>query len=295
MKKMVFAAPHIKRFSTDEFSQSDKPIFTAISITGNSCELMCNHCKAKLLHSLYQVKSPAGFIKMCQSLYQKGCEGILITGGTNKYGILMIEKYADAIKGVRENFGFKLALHTKLANEEFARIAKNANVDVVMVDIVGSEKTLRNVYNLKNKSLSDIEASMEILNKYDLKIAPHIIIGLDYGNLEGEYFALNILKKYNFDTLVLVVLLPLINTPMENVGYPAIEGVKQVMKRAREYFPNKPISLGCVKGSGEYQKELEKYAIDLGFNSIAYPSEGIIDYARKSGYETQLSEYCCSF
>ena len=295
MKKIVFSAPHIKKYSTEEFSQSEYPKFVAISITGSSCELMCNHCKGRLLQSLYYAKSPSGLIEMSKRLHQKGCEGVLITGGCNKSGILMINNFANAIKKVKENFKFKIALHTKLVDEEFARVARDAGVDMVMVDIVGSEETLRNVYNLKDKSLSDVEATLEILNQYNLRIAPHIVIGLDYGNLKGEYKALNILEKYDFDTLVLVVLSPLRNTLMEEINFLEISGVKDIMKRAREIFSDKPLSLGCVKGSGEYQMELERYAIDIGFNNIAYPSEGLINYAKQSGYGITLKGYCCSF
>jgi len=295
MKKIVFSAPHIKRYSTEEFPQSEYLKFVAISITGSMCELMCNHCKGRLLQSLYYAKTSSGLVEMSKRLHQKGCEGILITGGCDKSGILMINNFANAIKKVKESFKFKVALHTKLANEEFVRVARDAGVDMVMVDIVGSEETLRNVYNLKDKSLSDVEKTLDILNRYNLRIAPHIVIGLDYGNLKGEYEALNILKKYNFDTLVLVLLSPLRNTSMEGINYPEINEVKEVMKRAREFFPDKPLSLGCVKGSGEYQMELEKYAVDVGFNNIAYPSEGLINYAKQSGYGITLKEYCCSF
>jgi len=306
MKKIIFSAPHIKRYATEEFSQSEAPKFVAISVTGNSCELMCNHCKGKLLQSLYHVKSPSGLIEMCHRLYQKGCEGILITGGCDKSGILRIKDnnplspfikgdWEIAIKQVKKSLKFKVALHTKLADENFAKIAKDAGVDMVMIDVVGSEKTLRDVYNLREKSLSDIMFTLKILNQYNLKIAPHIVVGLDYGNLRGEYEALNILKQYEFDTLVLVVLSPLRNTLMENVEYPEINDVKNVIRKAREIFGDKPLSLGCVKGSGKYQVEIEKYAVDIGFNNIAYPSDETILYAREKGYEIKFSEYCCSF
>lgn len=306
MKKIIFSAPHIKRYATEEFSQSEAPKFVAISVTGTSCELMCNHCEGRLLQSLYHVKSPSGLIEMSQRLYKKGCDGVLITGGCDKSGILRIKDnnplspfnkgdWEIAIKQVKERFKFKVALHTKLADENFAKIAKDSGVDMVMIDIVGSEKTLRDVYNLKEKSLSDIMFTLEILNQYNVKIAPHIVVGLDYGNLEGEYEALNILKQYDFDTLVLVVLSPLRNTLMEDVEYPEANSVKDIIKKAKEIFCDKPLSLGCVKGSGKYQAELEKYAVEFGFNNIAYPLDETILYAREKDYEIKFSEYCCSF
>ncbi len=39
---------------------------------------------------------------------------------------------------------------------------------------------------------------------------------------------------------------------------------------------------------------LDRAAIDQGLNGIAYPAEGIIDYAARSGLEPVCYEYCCS-
>jgi uncharacterized radical SAM superfamily protein len=39
---------------------------------------------------------------------------------------------------------------------------------------------------------------------------------------------------------------------------------------------------------------MEKGFIDSGVNTIAYPLQGTIDYAREIGLETKSIEMCCS-
>jgi hypothetical protein len=39
---------------------------------------------------------------------------------------------------------------------------------------------------------------------------------------------------------------------------------------------------------------LDEAAVDSGLNGIAYPADGIIEYARSRGLEPKLYEYCCS-
>ena len=64
---------------------------------------------------------------------------------------------------------------------------------------------------------------------------------------------------------------------------------------ARRAFPDIPITLGCAKTGGEMQRRLEEHALALGFDAIAYPSEGIIALAREMGHEVRVSEQCCAF
>jgi len=59
-------------------------------------------------------------------------------------------------------------------------------------------------------------------------------------------------------------------------------------------MPATPINLGCARPLGAMKLALDKAAIDEGLNGIAYPAEGVIDYARRSGLVPALYESCCS-
>ena len=49
---------------------------------------------------------------------------------------------------------------------------------------------------------------------HGLKLAPHIVIGIDHGSVRSEYRALEMLRVRGFETLVLVVFTPLLGTPL---------------------------------------------------------------------------------
>ena len=187
-----------------------------------------------------------------------------------------------------------MAVHTGLVDEEMADALSEACIDSAMVDVIGSDKTIREVYHLK-ASVADYEKSLVYLVDRDVKVAPHVVVGLHYGEILGEYNALEIISRYNIAALVLVVLTPLCNTPMMKVNPPSIEDMRSIFAVAREMFSSTPILLGCARPGGKYRLQLDKMALDMGINGIAYPDEGAIQYAREKGLSPIFSEYCCSF
>ena len=71
--------------------------------------------------------------------------------------------------------------------------------------------------------------------------------------------------------------------------------MKGILTKARDMFPSTPILLGCARPGGKYRLQLDKLALDMGINGIAYPAEGVVQYAREKGLNPVFSEYCCSF
>jgi uncharacterized radical SAM superfamily protein len=120
------------------------------------------------------------------------------------------------------------------------------------------------------------------------------VLGLHYGRFLGEYRALEMVTRHPVSTLILVVLVPLVGTPMANLPPPPTSEVIDFFGAARTAAPGTPINLGCARPLGDAKVELDRAAIDLGLNGIAYPSEGAIEYARNRGLEPRLYEYCCS-
>ncbi len=294
MKSITFYAPRIKRYETDEFCPSGEPRFAAVSLNGLHCELKCDHCKMRMLAALHRSESPDRFLALCESLHTKGCQGLLLTGGCDQDGVIPLAPFADAVAEAKRRWGFALASHSKLATEAFADAAVRAGIDLLMLDVVGDEDSLHDVYHLQGKTLSDVETSLDLAEERGLPLAPHIMMGLARGKVAGEYRALEMLRGRRLRTLCLVVLTPLLHTPMAEVKID-LDGVRKVMTRARELFPQTRITLGCAKTGGRMQWTLEEHALDLGFEGIAYPSEGIVGQAREMGYRVSFSETCCAF
>ena len=294
MKEITFSAPYIKRFETDEFKQSTEPRFIAVSLKGHKCNLLCDHCKTRMLTALYKAENTDKFIGLCEKMHKKGCEGMLITGGCDPDGTIPLIGFVDTISEMKNKYGFKYAVHTKLANEEFVKAVRRANIDLLMIDLVGDLEAMHEVYHLKDYDLSHIEKSIIYAAKYEVPLAPHIMIGINHGKVEGEYRAIEMLKDKPFDTLVLVVLTPLMKTPMEGTKIDQ-DGVLRFLEHARKVFPDRRITLGCAKTWGKMQRAFEEKALELEYNAIAYPSEGIVTMAKEMGYNIKYTEECCAF
>lgn len=295
MKKIItFAAPRIKRYETDEFKPSGESRFVAISLNGPVCKLLCDHCKTRMLQALYHSDDPDKFAKLCDRLGERGCEGMLITGGCDSDGTIPLPRFASAVRVAKEKYGLKIATHTKLIHERFADACVEAKVDLVMCDLVGDSKPLREIYHLDGFGTQDVEKSIQIAVARNLRLAPHIMIGIDRGNVGSEFKALDMLDGVDFEVLALVVLTPLRNTPMAKCEVD-VKGVLSVMEKAREKFPGRKITLGCAKMWGENQRMFEEKALEIGLDAIAYPSEGIVTRARNLGYDVRFIETCCAF
>lgn len=294
MKSITFSAPSIKKYETDEFRPSGEPRFVAVSLNGDRCSLQCDHCGTRMLKALYQVRSPEQFSALSARLAEHGCRGMLLTGGCASDGTIPLVPFAGAASEAKRQHGFRYAVHTKLVTEEFADAAADAGADLLMTDLVGDEESLHRVYHLNGYGIRDVRASLDRAEARGLRLAPHIMIGINCGRVVGERVALEMLRGRNIATLALVVLTPLLHTPMADVKID-LPSVTDLLAEARGMYPDVRMTLGCAKTGGKMQRVIEEHALRLGFDAIAYPSEGIVELARTLGYRVEFSEFCCAF
>ena len=293
-RNIYFYAPTIKRYETDEYVNKRYPFFVPVSVTGTKCRLNCDHCRGILLESMYQVQDPGSLYNLALNLKERGCKGLLVSGGADTKGSVPLTEFAPVMARLKRELGFKMAVHTGLVDEDMAHALSEACIDLAMVDIIGADETIREVYHLK-ASVADYEKSLKNLVDRNVKVSPHVVVGLHYGRILGEYKALEIISRYDIASLVLVVLSPMRNTPMAKVVPPGMEEMKSIFTVARDMFADTPILLGCARPGGDYRLQLDKMALDVGINGIAYPAEGVVQYASGKGLNPIFSEYCCSF
>ena len=175
-----------------------------------------------------------------------------------------------------------------------AQALKEAGVDGAMIDIIGANETIHKVYHLKRRSVEDYERSLELLVRHGLSVIPHIVIGLHYGKILGEYRALEMIRRYQISALILVILMPILSTSMFATTPPSLGEIADIFYRARLAFPKTPVHLGCARPMGEMMQQTDALAVDLGLNGIAYPASGIVAYAREQGLVPEFHETCCS-
>ncbi len=287
-----FYAPSLKRYETSGFKNSSQPFFIPVSITGHDCHLKCEHCRGKILETMYSATSPGQLVEIGLKLKEQGGEGLLVSGGALADGTVPLHEYLGAIRELKQ-LGFQVAVHTGLVDERLAQGLADAGVDIAMIDIIGAEETIRRVYHLRT-GVSDFENSLRYLSESGVKTAPHVVIGLDHGRVVGEINALEMISRHDIWSLVLVVLTSHHGTPMQDVIPPSPEEIAEIFVSAREMFPATPILLGCARPFGDHKVKTDALALKAGLNGIAYPAEGIPELAVELGLQPVFSEQCCS-
>lgn len=288
-----FFAPGLKRWQTAEWKPKTAQRFLPISVTGTACALDCDHCGTKVLEGMITVSKESGLFETARRLVDQGTEGILVSGGSMRSGEVPLGPHFDDMRRIRDELGMKVIVHSGVVGPDLAAGLADAQVDGVMLDIIGTDDTIRDVYHL-DLTVDDFESSLDLLTTRGLRIIPHIVLGLHYGRFRGEWNALQMIGRHPVDTLILVVLTPLVGTPMADLPPPPAEQVEAFFANARATLPDVHLNLGCGRPMGAMKVALDKAAVDQGLNGIAYPAEGIVEYARASGLDPEFYEACCS-
>lgn len=290
--KIIFFAPSFINYENVYFS-SKQNFFPSISITGDYCSLKCKHCNGRILKTMYPALTKDELINTCRYLKDKGAKGFLISGGCLPNGMVPIDKFIDPIALIKKEFNLTIVVHTGLINKNIAEKLSKAGIDAVLIDIIGSNETLKEIYNL-NVSIKDFEKSLKILNDLKIPFVPHVIVGLHYGKLKGEIKALEMISKYSPSALIIIAFTPILGTEMEKIPPSKPEEIAKIISISRSIMPNIPIALGCMRPKGKHRIKTDILAIKAGINAIAFPTEEAIKYAKKMNYDISFSNLCCS-
>lgn len=295
------AAPHIhfytptfKSYQTSEIAGCGKNAWPAVSITGGDCKLQCDHCKAKILEPMIPARSPEDLWRVVNEVVEGGAGGMLLTGGSNHRNEVEYGRYYDTIRRIKDTFpNFKIALHTALVDEDGARSMEQAGIDAAMMDVIGSQDTITQVYHLR-RTVDDFERTLEVLTNTGMKVVPHIVIGLHYGRLLGEWNALEILQRHLPDAVVLVVVMPIYAPEHRPFVTPDAHEVGRFFLDARAALPDTPLLLGCARPQGLSKAQIDTYAVMAGINGMAHPSDGMVELAARMERRIRITPSCCS-
>jgi len=290
-KRIRFYAPSFMYYRTSRYASSSND-FPTISITGKACALMCKHCGGTVLNTMYPATSPEALFELCSRLKEEGAKGCLISGGCLPSGAVPLEGFVDSIAKIKHQLGLTVFVHTGVIDLETAEKLKRAGVDAALLDIIGSNDTLKEIFNL-DASVKDYKNSLNALQEVGIEFVPHVIVGLHYGKLQGELDALKMMSELNPSALVIIAFMPIRGTAMENVKPPAPIDVARVVAAARMMFPETPLVLGCMR-SKDNRSETEILAIEAGVDAVAFPTEETVEFAESQGCRTSFSSFCCS-
>ncbi|MBW2002029.1 MAG: radical SAM protein [Deltaproteobacteria bacterium] len=267
-------------------------LYPALSLTGDRCQLLCEHCKGLLLKPMIKAEDPETLITKCRKLAHSGHPGVLLSGGSDREGRLPWKKFYQAIQKIKTETDLFLSVHSGFLDFNTAVALKEAGVDQALIDVMGDEETAKKIYHLD--SLQTVITSLENLFQSGLDVVPHVVAGLMHGKIQGEYNALHIIRRFNPSSFVIVVLTPLKGTPMEDVAPPSPIEVARLIASARVMMPYTPISLGCERPRNRQGQRMEELAIYAGATKMAVWSKKTIDLALNLGLIPRFQPTCCS-
>lgn len=294
-QRMVrFSTPTFKEYESSELDSCGKNSFPAFSITAGGCALMCDHCEARILEPMIPAIRPEHLDQKVRHLVQtENLQGFLLSGGSNKRNEIRYTRYYPVIEQLKRDFPhLRVAIHTALTDETGAREMESAGVDVAMLDIIGAEETIRDVYHL-DRPVDDFEATLAALCSTNMQISPHIVIGLHYGRILGEENALDILARHPTHALVLVVIMPFYAKP-GTFETPDTTEVGRIFLEARRRLPERQVLLGCARPPGMHKRVTDAYAVMAGLDGIAFPADGAVAVADMTGRPFHQAHACCS-
>lgn len=291
-KTVHFYAPSFTYYKTKSYKSSLNS-FPTVSVTATGCGLNCKHCGGKVLQTMHATSTPEKLLAAATMIKQNGASGFLVSGGCLPDGSVPLKPFIPTIKRIKRELDLTVFVHTGLIDPQTAQALKEAGVDAALIDIIGSNETIKQVYSL-NVTTRDYRNSLEALSNAGLNFVPHIIVGLHFGELKGEFQALKMVDAAKPSALVIIAFMPISRTAMADVKPPQPTDIAKVIATARLMFPQVPLVLGCMRPKGKHRCLTDVMALKAGADAIAFPNEEAILYAQTQGYETSFSSYCCA-
>jgi len=264
--------------------------YPAVSITGDQCALDCEHCHGQLLKTMLPVDTPEKLYEQCCRFKEKGAVGLLISGGCDEKGRLPWESFLPVIKKIKENLNLIISVHSGIIDEKTADGFKRNGVSQVLIDVIGDNETYKEIYHVPF-GIEQIENSLKALSSAGLTIVPHIVCGLYFGKIRGEFEAVKMISRYKPSQIVIVSYMPLAGTDTSRFSIPDEDDVEKIILFAKQTMPDVSINLGCARQRGNIQMEIK--AIRAGVSKMALPSDEAIDFARSLGLTMRFQKTCC--
>lgn len=287
------ATPTFKAYASDELEPCRGNRFPAFSLTGPACALGCDHCQARILAPMIPATTPERLAAEVRTRVARDrITGFLLSGGSNRRNELPYPRFVPAIRALKAEFPrLRVLAHTALMPADQARALAGAGVEVGMMDVIGDEATIHEVYHL-DRPVADFAAALAALCASGLRAVPHIVLGLHRGRFLGERNALAIVaRRREIAALVLVVVMPAF---ARGFAAPDPAEVGAFFLEARAAIPDRPVLLGCARPVGLPRRAIDAYAVLAGLDGIAHPAPGAVALARALGRPVRHEHACCA-
>jgi lipoyl synthase len=288
-----FYTPSFTYYRSKHYCGSTKE-FPTVSVTGCSCALNCRHCGGKVLETMHPATTPSALFELAQRRRVEGAKGLLVSGGCLPDGSVPLDDFAPVLGRLKHELGLTVFVHTGIVSIKTAQALKDAGVDAALIDVLGSQETIKQTLNL-NVTVNDYAESLCALTQAGLNVVPHVIVGLNRGEVDGEPQAIRMIAaNAKPNAVVIIAFMPIHGTEMANAPTPTPLTITRAVAAARATFPGTPLALGCMRPKGRLRAETDVYALKAGVDAIAFPSDQAVEYAKTRGYTVEFSSYCCA-
>lgn len=156
---LKLAAPGVKRYEVEGF-RNNPDRFAAIGLTGRACALRCEHCRGQLLESMYPAPTPQTLPDLADELMTRGCQEVLLSGGPDRSASCAPERSPGGHRRSHPPWPQGHCSH-RFVDKATAQALKAADADQVLVDVIGDEEAIRQVYHLDKKP-GDYAATLDV-------------------------------------------------------------------------------------------------------------------------------------
>jgi uncharacterized radical SAM superfamily protein len=269
-----------------------KNAFPPVSVTGTKCSLDCHHCGRHYLKHMQPAITNEELVEYCIKLQNQGVPGIVLSGGSRADGVVPLDEFAGGIMEVKEKTDLKILAHTGPIDERQANALGSAGLDGSLLDVIGSADTTEKVLGVRI-ALERYASAIEAINENEMIFSPHIIVGLDYGEIKSEIRALELLRGASVDNICIILSIPTKSTPMDGVAPPSPDAVGRITAIAKLMYPDVPVTLGCVRPGKNYRQAIDEAAIMAGATKVAIPSSAAEKTAEGLNLKIKKIEQSC--
>jgi uncharacterized radical SAM superfamily protein len=243
---------------------------------------------------MHPATTPTALMELATRLKSGGAKGLLISGGCLPDGSVPLDDFTPVLSKLKHELGLTVFVHAGIVDIKSAQALKGSGVDAALIDVLGSDETIKQTLNL-NVTVADYAESLRTLTQAGLNVIPHVIVGLKNGEIDGEPQALRIIAENSKPkAVVIIAFMPIHGTLMETAPTPTPLAIARNAAATRATFPDTPLALGCIRPKGKQRAETDLLALKAGVDAIAFPSDQAVEYTKTRGCKVEFSSYCCA-